>query len=58
VEYYRPELFPSLLRSELAGREPELRDGQWELPESPGLGIELNEELVERCLAAPIAVIE
>ena len=58
VEYYHAETFPSLLRAELAGPEPALHDGQWELPDAPGLGVELNEELVARCLAAPITVID
>jgi L-alanine-DL-glutamate epimerase-like enolase superfamily enzyme len=36
------------LRRELVGPEPEVTDGTMALPEAPGLGIELNEELVQR----------
>ena len=45
----------------LSGRvtcpEPVLRDGQWDLPEAPGLGVEIDEAVVERCLARPATVI-
>ena len=58
TELYHPALFPSLLRQELAGPEPELKDGLWSLPDQPGLGAELNERLVERCLTKPIVSIE
>jgi L-alanine-DL-glutamate epimerase-like enolase superfamily enzyme len=58
TEYFHPELFPSWLRANLAGPEPELRDGCWMLPDSPGFGVELDEDVVERCLAAPVTVIE
>jgi L-alanine-DL-glutamate epimerase-like enolase superfamily enzyme len=36
------------LRRELVSPEPEVIDGTMALPEAPGLGIELNEELVKR----------
>jgi L-alanine-DL-glutamate epimerase-like enolase superfamily enzyme len=36
------------LRRELVTPEPELVDGTLALPQAPGLGIELNEALVER----------
>lgn len=37
--------------------EPELRDGEWLLPERPGLGVDLNEETVRQSLAAPVTTI-
>ncbi len=47
-EYVSPRVFDSPLRRELVSPEPSLRDGFMELPTAPGLGIELNEELVAR----------
>jgi L-alanine-DL-glutamate epimerase-like enolase superfamily enzyme len=47
-EYVSPKVFDSLLRRELVSPEPELKDGTMALPDRPGLGIDLNEELVER----------
>jgi L-alanine-DL-glutamate epimerase-like enolase superfamily enzyme len=47
-EYISPKVFDSTLRRELVSPEPTLRDGFMELPTAPGLGIELNEELVSR----------
>ena len=47
-EVVSPKVFDSLLRRELVGPDPELIDGTMALPEAPGLGIELNEGLVER----------
>ena len=47
-EYVSPKVFDSPLRRELVSPEPVLTDGYMELPTAPGLGIELNEELVER----------
>jgi len=58
AEFYHPDLFPSLLRQELAGPEPELKKGLWSLPEQPGLGVELNEAFAQRCLARPIVSVE
>jgi L-alanine-DL-glutamate epimerase-like enolase superfamily enzyme len=54
AEYFHPDFFPSFLRPRLAGPEPELRDGKWSLPVKPGLGVLLDEEIVEKTLAAPI----
>ncbi len=48
VEMFHPELFESALRRELTGPEPEIRDGRIELPAAPGLGIEVDEAVVER----------
>jgi L-alanine-DL-glutamate epimerase-like enolase superfamily enzyme len=47
-EYVSPKVFDSPLRRELVSPEPEVVDGWMELPAAPGLGIELNEELVAR----------
>ncbi len=47
-EYVSPKVFDSPLRRELVSPEPALADGFMELPTAPGLGIELNEALVER----------
>jgi len=58
TEFFDRRFFPSFLRENLAGPEPELKDGRWELPNAPGLGVELNGEVVSRCLAAPVTVIE
>lgn len=47
-EYISPHVFDSPMRRELVTPEPELKDGYMELPNAPGLGIELNEEFVAR----------
>lgn len=47
-EYVSPHVFDSPLRRELVSPEPAVVDGYMELPTGPGLGIALNEELVER----------
>lgn len=47
-EYISPKVFDSVLRRELVSPEPSVVDGYMALPDRPGLGIELNEELVER----------
>ena len=47
-EYVSPKVFNSLLRRELVSPEPEVMDGYMALPDRPGLGIDLNEELVSR----------
>jgi L-alanine-DL-glutamate epimerase-like enolase superfamily enzyme len=49
-EVVSPKVFDSLLRRELVSPEPEVVDGTMALPEAPGLGIELNEELVRRLM--------
>jgi L-alanine-DL-glutamate epimerase-like enolase superfamily enzyme len=58
AEFFHQDFFPSFLRSRLAVPEVELRDGQWPLPDRPGLGVELDSETVQQALAAPIVVIE
>jgi L-rhamnonate dehydratase len=47
-EVVSPKVFDSLLRRELVAPEPEPVEGTMALPDAPGLGIELNEELVRR----------
>lgn len=47
-EYVSPHVFDSPLRRELVSPEPSVEDGYMALPSGPGLGIELNEELVAR----------
>jgi len=47
-EYISPVVFNSQLRRELVSPEPEIVDGEMALPTGPGLGIELNEDAVER----------
>jgi L-alanine-DL-glutamate epimerase-like enolase superfamily enzyme len=47
-EYVSPHVFDSVLRRELVHPEPEVRDGEMALPTGPGLGISLNDEVVER----------
>jgi L-alanine-DL-glutamate epimerase-like enolase superfamily enzyme len=47
-EYISPAVFDSELRRELVSPEPEIIDGEMALPTRPGLGIELNEEIVRR----------
>lgn len=49
VEYAPAELFPNLiLRAEMAGPEPRLVDGGFELPTSPGVGAEVSIEALHR----------
>ena len=47
-EYVSPQVFDSPLRRELVWPEPVVTDGTMALPEGPGLGIMLNEDLVAR----------
>ncbi|HEX3064072.1 MAG TPA: mandelate racemase/muconate lactonizing enzyme family protein [Dongiaceae bacterium] len=47
-EYVSPQVFDSPLRRELVSPEPTISDGFMALPTAPGLGIELNDDLVER----------
>jgi L-alanine-DL-glutamate epimerase-like enolase superfamily enzyme len=58
TEFFHHDFFPSFLRSKLAGPEPELRDGQWALPEAPGLDVDLNQDVVRQCLVRPPTVIQ
>jgi L-rhamnonate dehydratase len=47
-EYVSPLVFDSPLRRELVSPEPAVVNGFMELPTGPGLGVELNEELIAR----------
>jgi L-alanine-DL-glutamate epimerase-like enolase superfamily enzyme len=47
-EYVSPHVFDSPLRRELVSPEPLVVDGFMDLPAGPGLGIDLNEDLVSR----------
>jgi L-alanine-DL-glutamate epimerase-like enolase superfamily enzyme len=58
TEYFHPDFFSSFLRSKLAGPEPELRDGQWALPEKPGLGVDLDRDVVKKCLVRAPTIIQ
>jgi L-alanine-DL-glutamate epimerase-like enolase superfamily enzyme len=48
VEMFHPELYASPLRAELVTPEPLIENGTIELPTAPGLGIELEDEAVQR----------
>jgi L-alanine-DL-glutamate epimerase-like enolase superfamily enzyme len=47
-EFISPHVYESPLRRDLVSPEPEVRDGLMDLPEGPGLGLKLNEEVVRR----------
>jgi L-alanine-DL-glutamate epimerase-like enolase superfamily enzyme len=47
-EYVSPHVFDSPMRRELVTPEPAVVDGWMDLPTGPGLGIELNEDLIAR----------
>lgn len=48
IEMFHPDLFPSVLRSTLTGPEAVVNDGLMPIPSAPGLGITLDEAVVER----------
>ena len=48
IEFMVPELWPSIIRSELVRPEFTPKNGLIELPRTPGLGVELNEDVVRR----------
>jgi L-alanine-DL-glutamate epimerase-like enolase superfamily enzyme len=48
IEFMPPQLCVETLRRELAKEELVLVDGQIPLPTKPGLGVELNEGVLER----------
>jgi L-rhamnonate dehydratase len=48
IEVLPPALFDSPLRRELVAPEPELTDGTLPVPATPGLGVELSPEAVDR----------
>jgi L-alanine-DL-glutamate epimerase-like enolase superfamily enzyme len=47
IEYLPPDLTDSALRRALVTREPTLTDGMLQVPQDPGLGIELNRTALE-----------
>jgi L-alanine-DL-glutamate epimerase-like enolase superfamily enzyme len=47
-EYVSPHVFDSPLRRELVSPEPKVADGYMDLPDAPGLGITLNDDLIAR----------
>jgi L-rhamnonate dehydratase len=49
-EFLSPHLYDSPLRQSLVSPEPTIMNGRMELPATPGLGIEMNQEVVERGL--------
>ncbi len=51
IEFMVPELWPSIIRSELVRPEFTPKNGVIELPKTPGLGVELNDEVVRRLSA-------
>jgi L-alanine-DL-glutamate epimerase-like enolase superfamily enzyme len=58
TELFHPDFFPSFLRPRLAKLEAPVVDGKWALPEEPGVGVELDEEIVRKCLVKPPTVVE
>jgi L-alanine-DL-glutamate epimerase-like enolase superfamily enzyme len=56
IEFMVPELWPSIIRSELVRPEYEILNGAIALPRTPGLGVELNESVVRRLSVHPAAV--
>src|SRR5216110_2015716 len=51
-------LFPVISAVEAGGPEVELHDGQWTLPDKPGLGVDLNDDIVKECLVRPPTIVE
>ena len=47
-EYLSPSTAKSVLRTSLVGPEPKVRDGVMPLPTAPGLGFEVDEDVVAR----------
>lgn len=57
AELFHQDLFPSFLRSKLAGPEPELQEGRWSLPAEPGLGVRLDDQIATQALVGSPTVI-
>ncbi len=47
-EFLSPHVYPSLLRRDLVGPEPTISEGYMPLPDGPGLGLTLNDDIVRR----------
>jgi L-alanine-DL-glutamate epimerase-like enolase superfamily enzyme len=58
AEFCHQDFFPSFLRSKQAVPQVGLQGGQWDLPNRPGMGVELDARTVEQTLAAPLTMIE
>jgi L-rhamnonate dehydratase len=54
IEFMVPELWPSIIRSELVAPEFTPTNGLIELPRAPGLGVQLNEETVRKLAWPPV----
>ncbi|MFB3923366.1 MAG: mandelate racemase/muconate lactonizing enzyme family protein [Terriglobia bacterium] len=52
IEFMVPELWPSVIRSELVRPEFKPVNGIIQLPRTPGLGVELNEDVVRKLSAS------
>jgi L-rhamnonate dehydratase len=49
VEHAPPSIYPHMImRGALTRTEPRIADGVFEVPTAPGLGLELDEDAVER----------
>jgi L-alanine-DL-glutamate epimerase-like enolase superfamily enzyme len=48
IEMMVPDLYPSLLRATLVSGEPKMENGYFTLPTAPGLGVELDDSVVEQ----------
>jgi len=49
VEYAPPAFYPHMiLRDQLAGPEPRIRDGAFEVPSAPGLGVQVDQQALSR----------
>ena len=55
IEFMVPELWPSVIRKELVQPEFTPKNGLIELPAIPGLGVRLNEEVMQRLTWNPAA---
>jgi len=58
TELFHPEFFPSYLRPRLVKPEAPVVDGKWALPTEPGVGVDLDPDIVRQCLVAPITVVQ
>lgn len=52
IEYRAPELYDTALRGSLFKPEPQIRDGLFVLPASPGLGVDLDLDVLDRLRAS------
>ncbi len=53
IEYAPPAFYPdAVLRQALAGPEPAVKEGAFEVPTAPGLGVTVDEAALERLRVA------